>query len=170
MRTRQDLCWYVIGGRIFFDGRPLTDELPAGIADHLALNQNAAIFLAVNSLAIDGRPQTEIPLPDASKQFVKFYSHPLLRGSSAPEDQQPPTVINAVIGDWASWHVEGDKDNNAEAVYYDGSRSITHTAPECQMTSYNPQDIENKYCGNCHRFLAEGEYQINHHPRGKANG
>jgi ribosomal protein L37E len=24
---------------------------------------------------------------------------------------------------------------------------------KCGMKSYNPNDIENKYCGNCHEFL-----------------
>ena len=27
--------------------------------------------------------------------------------------------------------------------------------PNCGMESYNPNDIENKYCGNCHAFLED---------------
>ena len=26
------------------------------------------------------------------------------------------------------------------------------TCPRCHMTSYNPNDIEARYCGNCHAF------------------
>ncbi len=26
------------------------------------------------------------------------------------------------------------------------------TCPFCKMTSYNPNDIEQRYCGNCHAF------------------
>lgn len=26
------------------------------------------------------------------------------------------------------------------------------TCPKCEMTSYHPDDIKNRYCGNCHQF------------------
>ncbi len=29
------------------------------------------------------------------------------------------------------------------------------TCPRCGMTSYNPNDIEQRYCGNCHMFHAD---------------
>jgi hypothetical protein len=29
----------------------------------------------------------------------------------------------------------------------------------CGMISYNQQDVEQRYCGNCHRFLAEGQQE-----------
>lgn len=29
------------------------------------------------------------------------------------------------------------------------------TCPQCQMTSYHPEDIKQKYCGNCHQFHSE---------------
>jgi hypothetical protein len=29
----------------------------------------------------------------------------------------------------------------------------SYTCPKCGMTSYHPEDIKNKYCGNCHQFL-----------------
>lgn len=29
--------------------------------------------------------------------------------------------------------------------------------PQCKMESYNPHDIEHKYCGNCHQFHDEME-------------
>lgn len=28
------------------------------------------------------------------------------------------------------------------------------TCPKCEMTSYNPNDIAQGYCGNCHEFTA----------------
>lgn len=28
------------------------------------------------------------------------------------------------------------------------------TCPECQMTSYNPNDIATGYCGKCHKFTS----------------
>lgn len=31
------------------------------------------------------------------------------------------------------------------------------TCPRCRLTSYNPNDIEHKYCGNCHQFHADME-------------
>lgn len=27
------------------------------------------------------------------------------------------------------------------------------TCPYCLATSWNPEDIENRYCGSCHRFI-----------------
>jgi ribosomal protein S27AE len=27
--------------------------------------------------------------------------------------------------------------------------------PQCGLVSHHPQDIENKYCGNCHQFHAD---------------
>jgi hypothetical protein len=29
----------------------------------------------------------------------------------------------------------------------------TITCVDCGMTSHNPHDVENRYCGYCHRFL-----------------
>jgi hypothetical protein len=29
------------------------------------------------------------------------------------------------------------------------------TCPVCKMTSYNPNDIAQKYCGNCHKFHSD---------------
>jgi RNase P subunit RPR2 len=29
------------------------------------------------------------------------------------------------------------------------------TCNKCNMTSYNPNDIKYKYCGNCHEFLED---------------
>jgi hypothetical protein len=28
----------------------------------------------------------------------------------------------------------------------------SYTCPRCNMTSYNPNDIRYRYCGNCHQF------------------
>lgn len=28
----------------------------------------------------------------------------------------------------------------------------SYTCPVCKMTSYNPNDIQHRYCGNCHVF------------------
>ena len=30
------------------------------------------------------------------------------------------------------------------------------TCPRCLMTSYNPNDIREGYCGNCHDWTSEG--------------
>lgn len=30
------------------------------------------------------------------------------------------------------------------------------TCPRCGMTSYHPGDVENLYCGNCHKFFFLG--------------
>lgn len=29
---------------------------------------------------------------------------------------------------------------------------ISYTCPTCNKTSYNPDDVTNKYCGNCHKY------------------
>lgn len=31
-------------------------------------------------------------------------------------------------------------------------RQRAYKCPQCGMINYNPHDIENKYCGNCHEF------------------
>lgn len=31
-------------------------------------------------------------------------------------------------------------------------REVSITCYTCGLASYNPNDIENKYCGNCHKF------------------
>lgn len=32
-------------------------------------------------------------------------------------------------------------------------KTRTFTCPECDMTSYNPRDAQENYCGNCHRWF-----------------
>lgn len=32
------------------------------------------------------------------------------------------------------------------------SKLPSYECPRCQMVSYNPNDIANRYCGNCHVF------------------
>lgn len=79
----------------------------------------------------------------------------------------PPPKVPAVP-DWTSeWIPSPPPDRRLPGVTVNGVVSITHMDKACRLTSYNPADIENKYCGNCHRFLAEGEYRINQHPQGK---
>lgn len=29
----------------------------------------------------------------------------------------------------------------------------TFTCPDCQRTSYNPNDVRERYCGACHKFF-----------------
>lgn len=36
------------------------------------------------------------------------------------------------------------------------SRQSSITCPECHMTSYNPHDIAEGYCGNCHAWTTNG--------------
>jgi hypothetical protein len=35
----------------------------------------------------------------------------------------------------------------------DGSDASSRTCPKCGMTSYNPDDIREGYCGNCHDWV-----------------
>jgi ribosomal protein L37E len=35
-------------------------------------------------------------------------------------------------------------------------RYPSFTCPRCGMTSYNPNDIRYRYCGNCHAFTEDG--------------
>jgi len=34
------------------------------------------------------------------------------------------------------------------------------TCHTCGMTSYHPEDIQHRYCGNCHEFLQDGTFSI----------
>jgi len=33
---------------------------------------------------------------------------------------------------------------------------VGFTCPQCQMTSYNPNDVAQGYCGNCHAWTGKG--------------
>ena len=38
-----------------------------------------------------------------------------------------------------------------------GPEAPSFTCPVCLMTSYNPNDVAKRYCGNCHTFFPIGE-------------
>ena len=38
----------------------------------------------------------------------------------------------------------------------------SYTCPDCKMESFNPNDIEQKYCGNCHLFYEQTKYAKYH--------
>jgi ribosomal protein S27AE len=38
-------------------------------------------------------------------------------------------------------------------LFKDSSTLPSFTCPKCGMTSHNPNDVENSYCGNCHAFF-----------------
>jgi hypothetical protein len=43
--------------------------------------------------------------------------------------------------------------------------SVSHesfTCPECFKTSYNPNDVREQYCGNCHKFWRDTPRTSNH--------
>ncbi|WP_405137578.1 hypothetical protein [Nocardia sp. NBC_01388] len=37
-------------------------------------------------------------------------------------------------------------------MQHDPTTRCSITCPVCQWTSYNPQDITHRYCGNCHQY------------------
>jgi protein-arginine kinase activator protein McsA len=37
-----------------------------------------------------------------------------------------------------------------DAAAYEAEHSIT--CPQCGMTSHNPNDVRERYCGNCHQY------------------
>ena len=39
------------------------------------------------------------------------------------------------------------------------SQQPSITCPLCLMTSYHPEDIAHRYCGNCHLFHDECEFK-----------
>lgn len=43
----------------------------------------------------------------------------------------------------------------AYKLHYTGARAVAITHTKCGLTSHNPNDIENRYCGNCHLFLED---------------
>lgn len=34
----------------------------------------------------------------------------------------------------------------------------SYTCPKCGMTSYHPEDVKHKYCGNCHQTIYELDF------------
>jgi hypothetical protein len=42
--------------------------------------------------------------------------------------------------------------NEQLALWRTQVRDMAITCPVCDMTSHNPNDIENGYCGNCHAY------------------
>jgi len=36
-----------------------------------------------------------------------------------------------------------------------GFQPFSIKCPQCGVTSYNPNDVKNRYCGNCHQFHEE---------------
>ena len=45
----------------------------------------------------------------------------------------------------------------------DGENITCHT---CRMTSYNPNDVKHKFCGNCRVFLGDLEIRFDLHRDG----
>jgi protein-arginine kinase activator protein McsA len=43
--------------------------------------------------------------------------------------------------------------------------SISITCPSCGMTSYNPNDVSQRYCGNCHAFHDDMKERLARGPR-----
>lgn len=55
--------------------------------------------------------------------------------------------------------VEGDVDEFRRLLAEKAARSmpavfVSYTCPQCNMTSYHPEDARNRYCGYCHEFEA----------------
>ena len=46
----------------------------------------------------------------------------------------------------------GSGDTFDRPDYGPGPRSITITCPRCGRTSYNPEDVKQRYCGACHMY------------------
>jgi hypothetical protein len=38
-------------------------------------------------------------------------------------------------------------------LFKDSHATPSFTCPKCGMTSHNPHDVANNYCGNCHAFF-----------------
>lgn len=34
------------------------------------------------------------------------------------------------------------------------------TCPKCLMVSFNPNDVDNLYCGNCHKYVEDKDGEI----------
>jgi hypothetical protein len=67
---------------------------------------------------------------------------------------------------WCFHHVHSCEPNHSRAECRDIAKAEpprvrqldfkeVFSCPECQRISHNPNDLENRYCGNCHRFFAK---------------
>ena len=74
------------------------------------------------------------------------------RGSLAMEFELPRTCIccDALLMGGATVHKPGCE---IGALIEEKFPSIR--CPRCGMRSYNPHDIDQRYCGNCHAFHAD---------------
>jgi len=43
-----------------------------------------------------------------------------------------------------------------EGIWHHVKPAGSYTCPRCGMTSYNPNDARESYCGNCHDWTAGG--------------
>ena len=81
------------------------------------------------SIEIEGEPLKELKLdPEAIVEFVR--------------NEEEANAMDIMFA-------RAVTSENAQEVIDNTPR---YTCPDCGMISYHPKDIENHYCGNCHRF------------------
>ena len=54
----------------------------------------------------------------------------------------------------------GDSGKDVLLKRWPATSEPSYTCPVCKMTSYNPNDIQHRYCGNCHRFEARSRDEL----------
>jgi hypothetical protein len=105
--------------------------------------------------------------PDGRRDVIMFACHgdySVIRRSAAGADYEAGrdrviltdgTEELARLGPGESFVMDVVSDSGiAYRVRWSHSRSPAITCPACGMTSYQPQDIENGYCGNCHAYTS----------------
>jgi ribosomal protein S27AE len=52
-------------------------------------------------------------------------------------------------------HIHRDEHSHEKkgALWISKPKQPSITCPRCGMTSHNPNDIEQQYCGNCHEYI-----------------
>jgi hypothetical protein len=81
---------------------------------------------------------------------------------TAPEVKKPATVDVAVVADQSGFADIQGLDQQLLALFQtplpdvgSGIRQPSFTCPRCGATSYNPNDIREKYCGSCHAWTGK---------------
>lgn len=80
---------------------------------------------------------------------------------SDADDERTRRAGEGPTNEWASAspHVDAmnvpERDADERTAGNPSRRPTGFTCPQCGITSHNPNDVTEKYCGRCHLFIGE---------------